>query len=203
MSVQNLLQENDYDLHAKSLLVDDLEIEQITIVNSIDDTKKVNISVNSSEALVIGDDGDGNIYCNSMQFSFPDSSILQYYQDPPAFNIVFTDSNSATYNATVHIVRIGNFCNMTVTPAGNEFIISTTITDMISNVFIPSFLRPISNTFFSIPAQVPGSGGKMLFGNISTSGSIQITATESNQDIPADPYVTASFNIQYRCEAIP
>lgn len=199
MSIQNLFQENDYSIYAKSLFIEDLETEQLTIVNSVDNNIKVDMTVNSANALVLGDSGNANVFCNSIQFSNSNSSILNYYQDPPRFNVVFTDNLGNTYNAEANITRIGNICNLTMRPELDQFLIPNAITNMNSNAFIPSNLMPHLNTYFTAATLVSGAG-EILFGVITSGGQVQFTAINGNATIPAGTYVTANFAATYRCE---
>ncbi len=137
MSVQNLFQENDYSIYAKTLLVQDFESEKLTVVNSADSNKKVDITVNNNSTLVIGDNGNADVFCDSIQFSGTNSNILDYYKE---FNNATSSTPITVLDINSNNVTLTNINNFKITRVGN-----------IVTIICPSFSTLISNGLSSNP----------------------------------------------------
>lgn len=204
MSISNLLQDNNYSIYAeninaKVLNIEDINTEQLTLDNG---ANSVVLTPGANDSLIVS----GGIYTDNILFSTASTSsqsILSFYVATNAINVVFTDSNSNTYNAELRCVRIGNLCNITVKPSGNSFNVPTTC-DFInsSSGIVPIDLRPLQDTYFTISSLVGSPAqGVLLYCSVGTSGTIEIIATSSGGTIPNANYVTSSFNATYHCNA--
>jgi len=202
MSIQNLFQQNDYDIYADSLNVNALNAEtlfakQLTLNDG--GSNAVVMYAGNTDTLVVS----GPVYCSSLIFgvnTVTPQTNLSYYTSKGTTNIIFQDSNTNLYTATYKVVRIGNFVNLTIRPSADAFTVPTTCDFMDASAVLPSDLRPEVSTFFATGALVSGAG-QMMYGVITAGGSIQLTAINGNSQIPAASYVTGSFNVGYYCNA--
>lgn len=178
MSVQNLFQENDYDLYANGLNVnkidaEDLQVSDLTIVDP-NSTANVNLACNVSSTLVISNvDGLQNIYAGGIQFSTAENTLEHYLYSTNDYVFTFDDGIN-TSEITCQFSRIGNIINVQV--RGYIYQAGTTI---VSTTAVPSTAAPTNGPInFALPVSNVGGGvtkkGGTKIGQIDTNGIISI-----------------------------
>jgi len=153
MSIKNLLSENNYVIHAGAIDVPSLDVNELVLVNSVDDTKKVELSSNNNNTLVLGPTGNKGLLASNIQFN-TNQDLLNYYSvmtSSEANALQVTTPIATTVNLTntnIKFSRIGNIVVatlpdfntlMSVAPFGNR----TTPYQLVSAIpsrFIPSTL---------------------------------------------------------------
>lgn len=176
MSLSNLLQPNNYNVFTGAL-----ESPEIVIYNESDDTKKVELSSDTNNTLVIGPNGSKGILANNIQFDV-NQDVLNYYSvltssEASALEVVTPIGTTFALSINqIRITRIGNLVTIILpilsvaTIAPNYGNITSTF-QLASG--IPSRFRPLIPIDGICEYYTTSNGSTLGVININTSGIIK------------------------------
>lgn len=178
MSLQNILKPNNF-----SVYLNDIETNKLTIVNSTDDTKFVELTTTSLAAL---DTNGKNILADGIQFNLNESILQHYLVDNNDYVIPFA-SSADVGSLTMNFVRIGQIIFCTV-----RNFIEFSATPQVSTVAIPAAYRPTHNQSVALPmyssAPTTGDQGITYLGFLNTSGIFTFDKTVGDNGTGGEAY---------------
>lgn len=178
MSLSNILQPNNYNIYSNNI-----EATEVKIVNATDDTKFVELTVNSGAQL---NTGGKDILALGIQFDAAQSIVRHYYVDPTDYVIPFASSTDVG-SLTINFTRIGQMIFCTV-----RNFIEFSATPQVATSVIPSGYRPTHNIAVSLPmyssAATSGDKGILYMGFLNTSGIFTFDRTVADNGTAGEAY---------------